>query len=433
MPPVAPYRHGLLFMLFEDLSLSRSIQRAVSEEGYTNPTPIQQQAIPVVMDGRDVVGCAQTGTGKTAAFAIPIIHNLHRAIGSSNKNKKIRALVVTPTRELALQIGESFDTYGKYTNLRQLTIFGGVSQVPQVDQLKRGIDILIATPGRLLDLHKQGFIDLDHLHTLVLDEADQMLDMGFVNDVKKIVKLTPDNRQTLLFSATMPLAIRELAEMFLTDPVEVTVTPVSSTAEKVTQRIYFVEKGEKRNLLYHLIRNENLSNLLVFSRTKHGADNVVRALRKKGVAAEAIHGDKSQNSRQRVLEAFKKKEVGVLVATDIAARGIDIEQLPYVINFDLPNIPETYVHRIGRTGRAGNGGLAISFCSKDEHGYWKDIQKLIKVEVSVINDHPYPWHEGSPDEPKAAEQPKGQQRSGRSKNNPSRKSEGSKKNKKRWY
>ena len=417
-------------MLFEDLKLSKSIQRAVFENGYLEATPIQEQAIPIVLAGRDLIGCAQTGTGKTAAFAIPIIHQLHRIVGSSNKKKQIRAMVITPTRELAVQIGQSFETYGKYTNLTQLTIFGGVSQVPQVDQLRKGVDILVATPGRLLDLHKQGYIDLDHLHALVLDEADQMLDMGFVNDVKKIVKLTPNNRQTLLFSATMPIAIRELAEMFLKDPATVTVSPVSSTAEKVTQKIYFVDKTEKRNLLYHLIRNENLSDVLVFSRTKHGADNVVKALRKKGVAAEAIHGDKSQNARQRVLDAFKAKEVGVLVATDIAARGIDIDQLPFVINFDLPNIPETYVHRIGRTGRAGNGGIAISFCSKDEHQYWKDIQKLIKVDVETISDHPYPWQQGSP-EPEASAPPKNSNRSGAA--HKSRKSAGSIQNKKRWY
>jgi len=415
-------------MLFEDLSLSKSIQKAVFEEGYTEATPIQEQSIPIVLAGKDLVGCAQTGTGKTAAFAIPIIHQLHRIVGSSKKAKVIRALVVTPTRELAVQIGQSFDTYGKYTNLTQLTLFGGVSQNPQVDTLKSGVDIVIATPGRLLDLHKQGFIDLNHLHTLVLDEADQMLDMGFVNDVKKIVKLTPKNRQTLFFSATMPIAIRELAEMFLTDPETVTVSPVSSTAETVEQRVYFVEKGEKRNLLYHLINNENLSNVLVFSRTKHGADNVVKALRKKNIPAEAIHGDKSQNARQRVLDAFKNKEVGVLVATDIAARGIDIDQLPYVVNFDLPNIPETYVHRIGRTGRAGNGGIAISFCGKDEKDYWKDIQKLIKVDVKIINDHPYPWHSGSPE---ATEKPKNSNRSGAA--HKSRKSSASKQNKKRWY
>ena len=417
-------------MLFEDLSLSKSIQRAVFEQGYTQPTPIQEQSIPLVLAGKDLVGCAQTGTGKTAAFAIPIIHQLHRIVGSSKKAKEIRALIVTPTRELAVQIGQSFDTYGKYTNLVQLTIFGGVSQVPQVDALQKGVDVLVATPGRLLDLHKQGFIDFDHLHTLVLDEADQMLDMGFINDVKKIVKLTPKNRQTLLFSATMPIAIRELAEMFLKDPTKVEVSPVSSTAENVEQRVYFVEKGEKRNLLYHLIKNENLSDVLVFSRTKHGADNVVKALRKNNIAAEAIHGDKSQNARQRVLDAFKNKEVGVLVATDIAARGIDIDQLPVVINFDLPNIPETYVHRIGRTGRAGNEGVAISFCGKDEHQYWKDIQKLIKVDVKIVSDHPYPWHSGSPETAPGATQTNSNRSGGAHK---SRKSEVSKQNKKRWY
>ncbi len=416
-------------MLFEDLSLSKSIQKAVFEEGYTQATPIQEQSIPVVLAGKDLIGCAQTGTGKTAAFAIPIIHQLHRIVGSSKKAKVMRALVVTPTRELAVQIGQSFDTYGKYTNLTQLTLFGGVSQNPQVDALKNGVDIVIATPGRLLDLHKQGFINLNDLHTLVLDEADQMLDMGFVNDVKKIVKLTPKNRQTLFFSATMPIAIRELAEMFLTNPETVTVSPVSSTAENVEQRVYFVDKTEKRNLLYHLIKNENLSNVLVFSRTKHGADNVVKALRKKDIPAEAIHGDKSQNARQRVLDAFKNKEIGVLVATDIAARGIDIDQLPFVINFDLPNIPETYVHRIGRTGRAGNGGIAISFCSKDEKDYWKDIQKLIKVNVDTIDNHPYPWHSGNPTGD--ANPPKNSNRSGGA--HKSRKSNASKQNKKRWY
>ncbi|HLF51458.1 DEAD/DEAH box helicase [Flavobacterium sp.] len=417
-------------MLFEDLSLSKSIQKAVFEEGYISATPIQEQAIPIVLAGRDLIGCAQTGTGKTGAFAIPIIHQLHRIVGSTKKAKQIRALVITPTRELAVQIGQSFDTYGKYTNLTQLTIFGGVSQVPQVETLRKGVDILVATPGRLLDLHKQGFIDLDHLHVLVLDEADQMLDMGFVNDVKKIVKLTPKNRQTLFFSATMPIAIRELAEMFLKDPATVTVSPVSSTAENVEQHVYFVEKTEKRNLLYHLIKNQNLSDVLVFSRTKHGADNVVKALRKHDIAAEAIHGDKSQNARQRVLDAFKNKEVGVLVATDIAARGIDIDQLPFVINFDLPNIPETYVHRIGRTGRAGNGGIAISFCSKDEHQYWKDIQKLIKVDVKTVSEHPYPWHSGAP-ETAPSGTPKNSNRSGGA--HKSRKSDASKQNKKRWY
>ena len=333
-------------MTFNDLHLIKNIQQALTEEGYENPTPIQEQAIPIILEGTDLVGCAQTGTGKTAAFAIPILNYLHKLSGSSGKQKRIRTLVVTPTRELAIQIDESFNTYGKYTNIRSMVVFGGVNQASQVEQLKKGVDILIATPGRLLDLHKQGFIRLDSLHFLVLDEADQMLDMGFINDVKKIVKLTPDNRQTLLFSATMPMAIRELAETFLTKPKYVSVTPVSSNAETVNQKIYFVGKEDKRKLLYHIIRNDNINNVLVFTRTKHGADNVVKALKKNNVTAEAIHGDKSQNARQRVLESFKNKEISVLVATDIAARGIDIESLPYVINFDLPNIPESYVHRI---------------------------------------------------------------------------------------
>ena len=416
-------------MTFNDLNLLKNIQQALTEEGYTTPTPIQQQAIPIILEGTDLVGCAQTGTGKTAAFAIPIINYLHRLVGSSAKKKHIRTLVVTPTRELAIQIDESFNTYGKYTNIRSMVIFGGVSQVPQVDQLKKGIDILIATPGRLLDLHKQGFIDLDHLHFLVLDEADQMLDMGFINDVKKIVKLTPDNRQTLLFSATMPMAIRELADTFLTKPKYVSVTPVSSTAENVNQKVYFVGKEDKRKLLYHIIRNDKINNVLVFTRTKHGADNVVKALKKNNVTAEAIHGDKSQNARQRVLDAFKNKEISVLVATDIAARGIDIESLPFVINFDIPNISETYVHRIGRTGRAGNSGLAISFCAKDELPYWKDIQKLIKIEVKVEKDHPYPYTD-VPENPDA----KPDLRNKKKEATPnSRKSEGSKQNKKRWY
>lgn len=417
-------------MTFQDLHLLSNILHALTDEGYSTPTAIQQQAIPIILEGNDLVGCAQTGTGKTAAFAIPILNMLHRIVGSAQKRKYIRTLVVTPTRELAIQIGESFDTYGKYTNIRQLTIYGGVSQVSQVDQLKKGVDILIVTPGRLLDLYKQGFINLDYLHTLVLDEADQMLDMGFIHDVKKIIKLTPPNRQTLLFSATMPIAIRELADSFLNEPKYISVTPVSSTAETVEQRIYFVNKEDKRKLLYHLIRNEGLKQLLVFCRTKHGADNVVKALKKNGVNSEAIHGDKSQSARQRVLDAFKKNEISVLVATDIAARGIDIESLPFVLNFDLPNIPETYVHRIGRTGRAGNGGISISFCGKDEEVYWKDIQKLVKVNVKTIKDHPYPWTTVAVI--KKEEPPKKDYRNLKNKNT-SRKSDASKKNKKRWY
>lgn len=415
-------------MKFEDFDLSQTVLKAIEEQGYTTPTPIQEKCIPLLIAGNDLVGCAQTGTGKTAAFAIPIVQHLNRLGGSAKKAKKIRCLVVTPTRELAVQIGQNFDTYGMFTHLNQLTIFGGVSQVPQVDVLKKGVDILVATPGRLLDLHKQGFVDLDHLHFLVLDEADQMLDMGFIHDVKKIIKLTPDNRQTILFSATMPMAIREMADQFLKSPKWVEVTPVSSTAEKVAQRIYFVEKEDKRKLLYHIIRNDKMTDVLVFVRTKHSADNVVKALEKNGIQAEAIHGDKSQSARQRALDKFKNKEVSVLVATDIAARGIDIDQLSFVVNLDLPNIPETYVHRIGRTARAGREGIAISFCSKDEKPYWKDIELLTKAKVKTISDHPFPWSEV--EKPADA---KPDLRNKNKENNNSRKSESSKKNKKRWY
>jgi ATP-dependent RNA helicase RhlE len=419
-------------MTFNDLKLYNNIQQALEQEGYSNPTPIQEQAIPEILLGQDLVACAQTGTGKTGAFAIPILNLIHRIVGSAKKAKHIRTLVVTPTRELAIQIDESFKTYGKYTNVKSLVIFGGVNQVPQVNELKMGIDVLIATPGRLLDLHKQGYIDLDHLHHLVLDEADQMLDMGFINDVKKIIKLTPDNRQTLLFSATMPLAIRELADTFLTKPKYISVTPVSSTAENVSQKVYFVNKDDKRLLLKQLIIEESLSNALVFTRTKHGADNIVKVLKKASIKAEAIHGDKSQNARQRVLEQFKNKEIDILVATDIAARGIDIEQLPFVINFDIPNISETYVHRIGRTGRAGNSGLAISFCGKDEKPFWQDIEKLIRMKVKVVTDHSFTWKDEEVN-PDAKPDLRNKDKNKINPNSNSRKSEASKKNKKRWY
>jgi ATP-dependent RNA helicase RhlE len=417
-------------MTFNDLKLYNNIQQALEEEGYTNPTPIQEQAIPEILAGQDLVACAQTGTGKTGAFAIPILNLIHRIVGSAKKAKHIRTLVVTPTRELAIQIDESFKTYGKYTNVKSLVIFGGVNQMSQVNELKNGIDVLIATPGRLLDLHKQGFIDLNHMHHLVLDEADQMLDMGFINDVKKIIKLTPSNRQTLLFSATMPLAIRELADTFLTRPKYISVTPISSTAENVSQKVYFVNKDDKRLLLKQLIIQESLSNALVFTRTKHGADNIVKVLKKASIKAEAIHGDKSQNARQRVLEQFKNKEIDILVATDIAARGIDIEQLPFVINFDIPNISETYVHRIGRTGRAGNSGLAISFCGKDEKPYWLDIEKLIRMKVKVVTEHDYTWKD---EEINPEAKPDLRNKNKMNPNSNSRKSEASKKNKKRWY
>ena len=417
-------------MTFNDLKLYNNIQQALEEEGYTNPTPIQEQAIPEILLGQDLVACAQTGTGKTGAFAIPILNLIHRIVGAAKKAKHIRTLVVTPTYELAIQIDESFKTYGKYTNVKSLVIFGGVNQMSQVNELKIGVDVLIATPGRLLDLHKQGFIDLNHMHHLVLDEADQMLDMGFINDVKKIIKLTPDNRQTLLFSATMPLAIRELADTFLTKPKYISVTPISSTAENVSQKVYFVNKDDKRLLLKQLIIEESLSNALVFTRTKHGADNIVKVLKKAHIKAEAIHGDKSQNARQRVLEQFKNKEIDILVATDIAARGIDIEQLPFVINFDIPNISETYVHRIGRTGRAGNSGLAISFCGKDEKAYWLDIEKLIRMKVKVVTDHQYTWRD---EEINPDAKPDLRNKNKMNPNSNSRKSEASKKNKKRWY
>ena len=419
-------------MTFNDLKLYPTIQQALEEEGYTNPTPIQEQAIPEILLGQDLVACAQTGTGKTGAFAIPILNLIHRIVGSAKKAKHIRTLVVTPTRELAIQIDESFKTYGKYTNVKSLVIFGGVNQMSQVNELKNGIDVLIATPGRLLDLHKQGFIDLDHLHHLVLDEADQMLDMGFINDVKKIIKLTPSNRQTLLFSATMPLAIRELADTILTKPKYISVTPISSTAENVSQKVYFVNKDDKRLLLKQLIIQESLSNALVFTRTKHGADNIVKVLKKAHIKAEAIHGDKSQNARQRVLEQFKNQEIDILVATDIAARGIDIEQLPFVINFDIPNISETYVHRIGRTGRAGNSGLAISFCGKDEKEYWQDIEKLIRMKVKVVTDHEYTWKDEEVN-PDAKPDLRNKDKNKMNPDSKSRKSEASKKNKKRWY
>lgn len=376
-------------MLFKDLNLIEPILEALETEGYTTPTPIQEQSIPVILQGRDLLGCAQTGTGKTAAFAIPMLQLLAKSKMVNPNNHQIKALILTPTRELAIQIDESFKAYGKNLRLKQLVIFGGVSQVPQTNALRNGVDILIATPGRLLDLVEQRFISLSQLEMFVLDEADRMLDMGFINDIKKIITKIPVKRQTLFFSATMPTEIARLSGTILNNPVKVEVTPVSSTAETIQQGMYFVEKENKKHLLIHLLKNNNIQNALVFTRTKHGADKVVKELNRAGIGAEAIHGNKSQNARQRALGNFKSGETRILVATDIAARGIDVDNLSHVINFELPNVPETYVHRIGRTGRAGASGIAISFCDAEEKEFLRDIQKLISVSVPIITDHPY--------------------------------------------
>jgi len=378
-------------MTFDQLNLHPALLRAVADEGYTTPTPIQEKAIPILLAGGDLIGCAQTGTGKTAAFAIPILQQLLNSNRNNNRNNSaIRALIVTPTRELAIQIGDSFTNYGKHTGLTNTVIFGGVKQGAQTNQLRRGVDILVATPGRLLDLVQQGFIKFDQLEIFVLDEADRMLDMGFINDVRKIVRLIPQKRQTLLFSATMPPDIVSLAQSMLKNPKRVDITPQSTTAETIDQCLYYVEKGDKNDLLVHLIKSEDMDTVLVFTRTKHGADKVVRMLNKNNITAEAIHGNKSQNNRQRALSNFKEGKTRVLVATDIAARGIDVEGLKYVVNYEIPNISETYVHRIGRSGRAGAAGKAFSFCMAEEVKDWRLIEKLIGMKIPVIEDHPYP-------------------------------------------
>lgn len=376
-------------MNFESLGLIEPIYNALQEEGYKTPTPIQQQAIPIVLDGKDLLGCAQTGTGKTAAFAIPIIQLLHARKELNKGKKQIKTLVLTPTRELAIQISDSFGAYGRHAGLTHTVIFGGVGQHPQTVALRKGVDILIATPGRLLDLMKQGYINLKQLEIFVLDEADRMLDMGFIHDVKKVIAAIPTQRQTLFFSATMPPEIVKLSSTILHKPVKVEVTPPSTTAQTINQSIYFVEKGEKKNLLVHLLSDQTIERVLVFTRTKHGANKVVKDLQKFQIRAEAIHGNKSQNARQLALKNFKEKTTRVLVATDIAARGIDVDELTHVINYELPNIPETYVHRIGRTGRAGASGIAISFCETEERAYLKDIQKLIGFQIPVVKDKFY--------------------------------------------
>jgi ATP-dependent RNA helicase RhlE len=376
-------------MSFSSLGLIDSILEALEKEGYRTPTPVQSEAIPVILEGNDLLACAQTGTGKTAAFAIPVLQRLSESRMHGEK-RKIRCLVLTPTRELAIQIDESFRVYGRNTGLSCTVIFGGVNQNPQTERLVRGVDILVATPGRLLDLMNQGHLHLKDIEYFVLDEADRMLDMGFMHDVRKVLAALPKKKQSLFFSATMPPEIQKLASTILHNPQKVTVTPVSTTADLINQHLLFVDKENKNSLLVHILENRAITSALVFTRTKHGADKVARFLARHDIKAEAIHGNKSQNARQRALSNFKTGATRVLVATDIAARGIDIDDLEYVINVDLPNVPETYVHRIGRTGRAGNTGTAYSFCNLEEKEFLRDIEKLIARTIPVIGEHPFP-------------------------------------------
>ena len=376
-------------MSFEKLNIIKPILSALITEGYTSPTPIQEQAIPIILERHDLLGCAQTGTGKTAAFAIPILQLLQADPYYGKDPRTIKTLILTPTRELAIQIGESFKAYGRNLSLKHTVIFGGVAQGPQALKLKHGVDILVATPGRLLDLMNQKLVSLHHVKIFVLDEADRMLDMGFIHDVRKVIAKIPQKRQTLFFSATMPPEIQLLSQSILNHPQKVEVTPVSSTAETIEQGIYFVEKSDKKKLLIHILNDRSIKTALVFARTKHGADKIVKDLVNAGIKAEAIHGNKSQNARQNALNNFKAGKTKALIATDIAARGIDIDALAHVINYELPNVPETYVHRIGRTGRAGASGKAFSFCDDEEMDFLKDIQKLTGQIIPVIDDQPY--------------------------------------------
>lgn len=411
-------------MQFKELGLNKPIVKAIESQGYEHPTLVQEQAIPVVLEGKDMIVSAQTGTGKTAAFALPILQLLFDKQDASKKGKKIRALVVSPTRELAIQIEENFKKYSKYTNLRTGIVYGGVSFEPQKDMLRKGIDILIATPGRLLDLHKQDAVYLDFVETFVLDEADLMLDMGFIDDISKIEHLCPEDKQQLLFSATMPYKVVELAKSVLKDPIKIEVAPTSSTVKTVEQLLYYVPKPKKIELCLHILRNTVKGNVIIFRRTKYGVDKLEKALTRNGYKVDSIHGDKTQNLRQEALRKFKNGDVNILIATDVAARGIDIKNVDAVINFDLPNISETYVHRIGRTGRAGKKGVAFSFCSADEKDYVISIQKLINKHIEIVEEHPYPL------DPKA--KPEVHKKKG-SKYKKGRKSEASKKKKKRWY
>ncbi len=377
-------------MSFEELNLIEPILKALKSEGYSEPTPIQIKAIPALLEGKDLLGCAQTGTGKTAAFAIPILQGLSSEQRSSSERRQIKALIVAPTRELAIQISDSFKAYGKNLGLKTLVIYGGVTQHPQTRDLNSGVDILVATPGRLLDLINQKFISLKNIKYFVLDEADLMLDMGMLKDVRRIITYLPKFRQTMFFSATMPTEIGQLANSILNNPIRIDITPVSSTVDIIEQEVYFVDKVNKVNLLVHILKDNKLDSALVFSRTKHGANKIVTSLEKAGFTAQAIHGNKSQNARQLALNNFKERKTRILIATDIAARGIDIDELSHVINFDLPEVPETYVHRIGRTGRAGLGGKAISFCDYQEKPLLIAIQKLISKTIPEVTNHPYP-------------------------------------------
>lgn len=377
-------------MQFKELDIIHPVLKALNEQNYSEPTPIQEKAIPLILNRTDVLGCAQTGTGKTAAFAIPIIQHLYHNPQHKQRNRKIKALVITPTRELAIQIGDSFTTYSKFTRITNTVIFGGVKQGAQVNALRNGVDVLVATPGRLLDLMDQGYIRLNDIEYFVLDEADRMLDMGFIHDIKKIISKLPKQRQSLFFSATMPPKIVELSKKILNKPTKVEVTPASSTAETIQQYLYYTNRVNKKDLLKHILKSEDITQTLLFSKTKHGADKIVRILKKQNVTAAAIHGDKAQNQRQKALTQFKDGKIRVLVATDIAARGIDIDKLKYVINYDIPNIAETYVHRIGRAGRAGEDGISISICEPEENTFIKNIERLIKLKINVVKDNPFP-------------------------------------------
>jgi ATP-dependent RNA helicase RhlE len=375
-------------MRFEELNLNTSLTKAIKELNYSSPTSIQEKAIPIILKKHDVLGSAQTGTGKTAAFALPILHHLINEENNDDK-KKIKTLVITPTRELAIQIAENFTLYAKYSNIKTTVIFGGVKQGSQTDALNKGVDILVATPGRLLDLMGQGYISLKDISYFILDEADRMLDMGFINDIKKVLEKLPKERQSLFFSATMPKNIIDLSNKILKSPQKIVAHQNSTTAETIQQYIYYTNKSTKKDLLFHILKNKDIKQILIFSRTKHGADRIVRTLKKQNINSAAIHGDKSQSQRQRTLKEFKENKLRVLVATDIAARGIDIDQLNYVLNYDIPNEAETYVHRIGRCGRAGNKGISISICEPEENTYVKDIEKLISKKIDIINDNPF--------------------------------------------